>query len=111
MARLPRPARSQRTLLPSVKRWGSSISQRPGSDRVRFPGAVNSKFTTEMSFINPAETSSIPTYRVMNSDGVMLEKDRKSLDVSNEEILTWYKNMLTGETLCSCTGWTITDEK
>lgn len=48
-----------------------------------------------MSFINPAETSSIPTYRVMNSDGVMLEKDRKSLDVSNEEILTWYKNMLT----------------
>ncbi|KAF4252373.1 hypothetical protein CNMCM8057_006198 [Aspergillus fumigatus] len=95
MARLPRPARSQRTLLPSVKRWGSSISQRPGSDRVRFPGAVNSKFTTEMSFINPAETSSIPTYRVMNSDGVMLEKDRKSLDVSNEEILTWYKNMLT----------------
>lgn len=64
-----------------------------------------------MSFINPAETSSIPTYRVMNSDGVMLEKDRKSLDVSNEEILTWYKNMLTGETLCSCTGWTITDEK
>ncbi|EAW16102.1 thiamine pyrophosphate-dependent dehydrogenase E1 component subunit alpha [Aspergillus fischeri NRRL 181] len=95
LARLPRPARSQRTLLPSVKRWGSSISQRPGSDRVRFPGAVNSKFTTEMSFINPAETSSIPTYRVMNSDGVMLEKDRKSLNVSNEEILTWYKNMLT----------------
>jgi len=33
----------------------------------------------------------------MNSDGVLLEKDRKLLNVSNEEILTWYKNMLTGE--------------
>jgi 2-oxoisovalerate dehydrogenase E1 component alpha subunit len=47
----------------------------------------------------------------MNSDGVMLEKDRKSLNVSNEEILTWYRNMLTGEILCPCIDRAVTDEK
>ncbi|KAE8356464.1 thiamine diphosphate-binding protein [Aspergillus coremiiformis] len=77
------------------QRWSSSISQRPGADRVRFPGAVNSKFTTDMTFINPTEKSSIPTYRAMDSDGVLLDKNRNPLGVSNEEILTWYKNMLT----------------
>lgn len=64
--------------------------------RVRFPGAVNSKFTTEMAFINPQDGAGIPTYRVMDSDGVLVDAGRKKLDVSNEEILTWYKNMLTG---------------
>lgn len=64
--------------------------------RVRFPGAVNSKFTTEMAFINPQDGSGIPTYRVMDSDGVLVDAGRKKLDVSNEEILTWYRNMLTG---------------
>lgn len=64
--------------------------------RVRFPGAVNSKFTTEMAFLNPSESSHIPTYRVMDSDGVLVDKDRKPLNLSNEEILTWYKNMLSG---------------
>jgi 2-oxoisovalerate dehydrogenase E1 component alpha subunit len=46
----------------------------------------------------------------MNSDGVLLEKDRKSLNVSNEEILTWYKNMLAGEIVPWCMDWTITDK-
>lgn len=64
--------------------------------RVQFPGAVNSKFTTEMSFINPTDLPSIPTFRVMNSDGELLDPNRKPLGVSNEEILTWYKNMLAG---------------
>ncbi|KAL4922482.1 thiamine diphosphate-binding protein [Aspergillus aurantiobrunneus] len=77
------------------KRWSTSLSQRPGSDRVRFPGAVNSKFTTEMGFINPLDGPGIPTYRVMDSDGVLVDQGRKNLGVSNEEILAWYKNMLT----------------
>jgi hypothetical protein len=46
----------------------------------------------------------------MNSDGVMLEKDRKSLDVSNDDILAWYKNMLTGEIFSWRIDWTATDE-
>ncbi|PLN77270.1 branched chain alpha-keto acid dehydrogenase complex, alpha subunit [Aspergillus taichungensis] len=91
---LGRFARSPRVALNRVPRRWSSISQRPGSDRVQFPGAVNSKFTTEMSFINPTDLPSIPTFRVMNSDGELLDPNRKPLGVSNEEILTWYKNML-----------------
>ncbi|KAF7587183.1 hypothetical protein BBP40_007646, partial [Aspergillus hancockii] len=93
---LRRISRNPRALSRIPQRWSSSISQRPGSDRVRFPGAVNSKFTTDMAFINPAETSnSIPTFRIMDSDGVLVDKGRKLLGVSNEEILSWYKNMLT----------------
>ena len=64
---------------------------------VRFPGAVNSKFTTNMAFINPSDMPNIPTYRIMDSDGELVQKDRqRPVNVSNEEILTWYKNMLTG---------------
>ena len=49
-----------------------------------------------MAFINPSEMPNIPTYRVMDSDGVLVDKSRKSIDVPKEEILSWYKNMLTG---------------
>jgi hypothetical protein len=56
-----------------------------------------------MTFINPTEMSNIPTYRVMDSDGVLVDKSRKSIDVPKEEILAWYKNMLTGwVTYISC---------
>ncbi|GLI76402.1 hypothetical protein PoHVEF18_004675 [Penicillium ochrochloron] len=79
----------------SARRWGSSISQRPGSDRVLFPGAVNSKFTTEMSFLKASDLPAIPTYRVIDSDGELVDKSRGPPDVSDEEVLTWYKNMLT----------------
>ncbi|KAJ5090084.1 hypothetical protein N7532_008768 [Penicillium argentinense] len=80
---------------PYARRWGSSISQRPGSDRVHFPGAVDSKFTTNMSFLKASDLPAIPTYRVMDSDGELVDKSRGHPDVSDEEVLTWYKNMLT----------------
>lgn len=37
------------------------------------------------------------TYRVMDSDGVIVDKSREPSDIPTEEILTWYKNMLTGK--------------
>ena len=54
-----------------------------------------------MSFEQPSTRPAMPTYRVMDSDGVIVDKDRGPPDVGNEEILTWYKNMLTGAFL----GW------
>lgn len=48
-----------------------------------------------MTFIKPSDAPTIPTYRVMDSNGVIID-DNIQLDVSNEEVLTWYKNMLTG---------------
>jgi hypothetical protein len=75
------------------------------SYRVRFPGAVNSKFTTEMTFTQPSNISAIPTYRVMDSDGRIVDPSREPPDVSDEEILTWYKNMLTGTSTIFFTGF------
>ncbi|KAL8977890.1 MAG: hypothetical protein Q9177_006539, partial [Variospora cf. flavescens] len=62
---------------------------------VHFPGAVDSKFTTKLSFERPSTHPAIPTYRFMDSDGVVVDEGR-DLDVSDEDVLTWYKNMLTG---------------
>ncbi|KAL8669847.1 MAG: hypothetical protein Q9168_005587, partial [Polycauliona sp. 1 TL-2023] len=61
---------------------------------VRFPGAVDSKFTTTLSFEHPSTHPAIPTYRFMDSDGVVVDNTRKP-NVSDEEVLKWYTNMLT----------------
>lgn len=68
---------------------------------MHFPGAVNSKFTTHMSFERPSTRPAIPTYRVMDSDGVIVDKERDPSDMRDEEVLTWYRNMLTGACLRS----------
>lgn len=70
---------------------------------VHFPGAVNSKFTTKLSFERPSTHATIPTFRVMDSDGLIVDKDRDPPDVSDEEVLTWYKNMLTGASFSTST--------
>lgn len=49
-----------------------------------------------MSFITAKDLPTISTYRVMNSDGEMVDKTRAPPNVSDEEVLTWYKNMLQG---------------
>ncbi|PGH27763.1 hypothetical protein AJ80_00551 [Polytolypa hystricis UAMH7299] len=99
VGRCARPAarstlRTSRSARGSI-RWGTSISQQPGSDHVRFPGAVDSKFTTEMSFVTPSANTAIPTYRVVDSDGIIVDKTRGALDVKDEEVISWYKNMVT----------------
>ena len=78
----------------SISRY-SSISQRPGSAHVHFPGAVNSKFVTKLSFERPSTHTAIPTYRVMDSDGVVVDESHKPSVIDKEEVLTWYRNMLT----------------
>lgn len=67
------------------------------ASRVHFPGAINSKFTTEMSFLKASDLPAIPTYRVIDSDGELVDKSRGPPDVSEEEVLKWYMNMLTGQ--------------
>ena len=62
--------------------------------RVHFPGAVNSKFTSNLSFERPSEKDAMPTYRVLDQEGVVLKKD-KEIDISQDEALRWYKDMLT----------------
>lgn len=63
---------------------------------MHFPGAVNSKFTTKLSFKRPSTYSPIPTYRVIDSDGDVVDKARAQLEIKDEKVLAWYQNMLTG---------------
>ncbi|KAL9617610.1 MAG: hypothetical protein Q9160_007623 [Pyrenula sp. 1 TL-2023] len=49
-----------------------------------------------MSFNRPSEAPAMPTYRVMDSDGVIVSPDTVDLStIPDSEILTWYRNMLT----------------
>lgn len=49
-----------------------------------------------MAFVTGRDLPAIPTFRVINSDGEMVDKTRGPPNVSDEEVLTWYKNMLQG---------------
>lgn len=62
---------------------------------VHFPGAVNSKFTSEMTFQRPSTYPAIPTYRIMDSNGNIVDNTRDPQSAPDYEILAWYKNMLT----------------
>lgn len=55
---------------------------------------MDSKFTTDMSFAKPSDHPAIPTYRVIDSDGVIADSSRGPLNVKDEEVIQWYKNML-----------------
>jgi 2-oxoisovalerate dehydrogenase E1 component alpha subunit len=63
--------------------------------RVRFPGAVNSAFTHEMRFSNPTSYEAMPTYRIMDSDGNIVDPSRDPSDVPKEEAIKMYTDMLT----------------
>jgi hypothetical protein len=62
-------------------------------DRVLFPGALNSEFTDKLSFIQPSQQDAIPTYRVMNQYGEIIDKEI-GVETEDEEALQIYKNMV-----------------
>lgn len=65
-------------------------------NRPRFPGATNSPVTTKMDFVVPKNIPPIATYRIMNADGVIEDESLAPEGVTNDQIIEWYKNMLTG---------------
>lgn len=62
-----------------------------------FPGAVNSRLTSKMNFLKPAEVAPIATYHVMDAESSVADSTREPPDVTDEQVLGWYKNMVTGE--------------
>ncbi|KAG8665126.1 uncharacterized protein FPOAC1_013104 [Fusarium poae] len=48
-----------------------------------------------MEFVTPTQFPVIPTYTVMNSEGNLEDQQRQNPEVSEEQALGWYKNMLT----------------
>jgi 2-oxoisovalerate dehydrogenase E1 component alpha subunit len=62
---------------------------------VHFPGAVDSKFTTTLAFKSPEENDAMPTYRILDQEGAIVDKSQESPNVSTEELLKMYKDMVT----------------
>lgn len=90
-------------------RWSSSLSQKSGADgqvlllifivlsnsdlRVRFPGAVDSKFTSSLSSEYPSTYPAIPTYRALSPDGDIISPTFTAPEDSIA--LSMYNDMLT----------------
>ncbi|KAK4506599.1 hypothetical protein PRZ48_000331 [Zasmidium cellare] len=74
------------------QRW-SSVSQKPGSDRVHFPGAVNSRFTSNLDFARATEEDAMPTYRVLDQEGQVIDQNHAP-DIGDEEAIRLYKDMV-----------------
>jgi 2-oxoisovalerate dehydrogenase E1 component alpha subunit len=87
----PSTPRALRT--PLQVRAGSSVSQRPNSDFVSFPGALKSAFTTELSFETPETYTALPTYRVVDQHGVVVDSSFQP-DISDEQVIKLYTDML-----------------
>ncbi|KAL7270194.1 hypothetical protein RUND412_007101 [Rhizina undulata] len=69
------------------------VRQPPNSDSVHFPGALNSKFTSTLDFVRPQDIPAIPTYRLINTNGVVVDKTREPT-VLKEKALKMYRDMV-----------------
>jgi 2-oxoisovalerate dehydrogenase E1 component alpha subunit len=74
-------------------RPASSVSQRPNSEFVSFPGALKSAFTSSLKFDNVEAHTPLPTYRVVDQHGVVVDTSFEP-DISEEQIVKLYKDML-----------------
>lgn len=62
---------------------------------VQFPGAVNSRFSTTLKFDRATEEDAMPTYRILDQEGQVVDKSAAAPDISDEEALKLYKDMVT----------------
>ncbi|PHH65924.1 hypothetical protein CDD81_872 [Ophiocordyceps australis] len=74
-------------------RAASSVSQRPNSDHVSFPGALKSAFASTLKFETPDSYSALPTYRVVDQHGEVVDSSFKA-DISDQEVVKLYMDML-----------------
>ena len=80
--------------LPSFfARTASSVSQRPHSDFVSFPGALKSAFTNKLEYQSPQQWTALPTYRVVDQHGDVVDPSFEP-DISEEKIVKLYTDML-----------------
>lgn len=80
-------------LLPCV-RYAGGLSQKPGSDHVTFPGAINSKFTSSLTFAQPSTYTPLPTYRILSSNGEIVDTTYIP-DLTPSASIKLYTDMLT----------------
>jgi 2-oxoisovalerate dehydrogenase E1 component alpha subunit len=61
--------------------------------RLRFPGALEAKFTNDLRFESNKDRAVIPCYRVMDTEGIIVDPSYE-FDLTDEEALKLYTNML-----------------
>jgi 2-oxoisovalerate dehydrogenase E1 component alpha subunit len=54
---------------------------------------LNSEFTSTLDFLQPSTHKAIPTYRVLNQYGEILDK-KTGVETEDEEAIALYKNMV-----------------
>lgn len=91
--RQPELSRRRRPLRSKQAKLGPSDGIANRESRVLFPGALNSEFTNTLKFLTPSTNKAIPTYRVMDQSGRVLDKE-VGVDTGEEEALALYKNMV-----------------
>lgn len=79
---------------PQTRRHAGSISQRPDSKHVMFPGAVKSAFSHDMRFEHPSTHPALPTYRAVDQHGAVVDPTFVP-DLSDAEVVKLYRDMLT----------------
>ena len=89
--RLAAPPRWKRPFSAAAAAQG--IRQPPDADAVNFPGAVQSKFTSSLTFHRPQDTPAMPTYRYLNADGVVVDTAR-TLDIGRDKARKMYRDMV-----------------
>jgi len=88
------PAVPQKRIISRLTiRSASNLSQRPDSDHVSFPGAVKSAFTHKLKFDTAAQHPAMPTYRVVDQHGMVVDETFRP-DISEVEITRLYEDML-----------------
>lgn len=90
---LQRAALAKPSIPSRIVRSASSVSQRPHSDYVQFPGALKSAFTNELKFEHPQDWTALPTYRVVDQHGAVVDTTFEP-DIPEEAIVKLYKDML-----------------
>ncbi|TFA97618.1 2-oxoisovalerate dehydrogenase subunit alpha [Trichoderma ghanense] len=90
LAVAPRPSVS---VISNPVRSAGSLSQRPNSNFVSFPGALKSSFTSTLKFETPASYTALPTYRVVDQNGQVVDPSF-SPDITDEAVVKLYKDML-----------------
>ncbi|KAH7383185.1 thiamine diphosphate-binding protein [Pyrenochaeta sp. MPI-SDFR-AT-0127] len=69
------------------------VASTASAEKVLFPGALNSDFTSTLEFLQPSKANAISTYRVMNQYGEIIDKEI-GVQTTDEEALQLYKNMV-----------------
>lgn len=74
-------------------RAASSISQKPNSPHVSFPGALKSAFTSSLKYEAPQTYDAMTTYRVVDQHGEVVDESFRP-DIPDETVVELYKDML-----------------